>query len=153
MASRNVRDTDHGWDALRRRVRRAPRQRVVIGITNTAPGGVATYATYNEFGTHDGAHPIPSRPFMRSWYDGNYPQFANMAEKAVESAMFGQLTFSQALNRIGLYAQNGIKNNIRNAYKWAKPNAQMTIDRKGSDKPLIDHSILINSVTFDIRTK
>lgn len=105
--------------------------------------------------THQASHNgynIPARPFMRTYYDENMEKIARFAESRFLRVLAdNDLTIDGAFNAIGLFVQNGIKKQIRTASQWATPNARSTIRKKGSSKPLIDHGIMINSVTFDIR--
>ncbi len=102
--------------------------------------------------SHNG-YQIPSRPFMRHYFDNNIDNLTKFASKAFRKLLANpeSMSVDQVLNAIGLYAQNGVKDSIRTAHSWAVPNAPSTIRQKGSDKPLIDHSIMINSVTYELR--
>lgn len=98
-------------------------------------------------------HVIPSRPWLRSWYDTNLTALIKFAEaEIIRTIMQGQ-TPEVTLNRIGVFAQAGIRKRIRTARTWATPLARSTIRKKGSSAPLIDSGIMINSVSFDIRTR
>lgn len=180
-----IRDDRRGFDDLRRELRQlAGRQHVVIGITHEAGGEVLEYANANEFGTRDGH--IPSRPFMRTYYDTNLKKIGDFAANQFLKMITQRgISVTATFESIGLYVQNGVKGQIRNSPKWAKPNAPYTVYKKlmknraavgryvgmklhdrgehhyvskilaqsgpSGTKPLIDHGIMINSVTFDIR--
>lgn len=175
MVSRvTIKDDRRGLDQIKAELKKASGRYIVAGITHAAGGEVLSYANHNEFGANGKPHSfvghpkggpmvphwyhvsgkIPSRPFMRSYYDENLKKIgdfaANQFLKVVRADGMGDM--DKMYNSIGLYIQNGIKNRIRTADRWAVPNAPLTILLKGSSKPLIDHGILINSVTFDIRT-
>lgn len=98
-------------------------------------------------------HNIPARPFMRTYYDNNLDKIGKFAEQRFRDFLFKPgVSLDSVFSAIGLYVQNGIKNQIRTSKAWAVPNAPSTIKQKGSDKPLVDHGIMINNVTFDIRS-
>lgn len=98
-------------------------------------------------------HTIPSRPFMRSYYDENLKKIGDFAERQFLMLLTTDSgSVDQVFNAIGLFVQNGVKNRIRTSKSWAVPNSPFTIAKKGSDKPLVDHGIMINSVTFDLRS-
>lgn len=114
----------------------------------------ASWAYYaNDYEAKYKGHAIPARPFMRTYYDTNLKKIGDFAaNQFLRLLTTSGVTPDQTFSAIGLYVQNGIKNQIRTAKNWAVPNAPSTIRKKGSDKPLIDHGIMINNVTFDIRT-
>lgn len=110
----------------------------------TYPDGqsVAEVAFWNNYGTKT----IPARPF-----------FSNMvAEKSKEwpKAMLGLLksTNLDEQKTLELTGQ-AIKEQLQQSIKDTNlpPLAQSTIDAKGFDKPLIHHSVMINSANFDIK--
>ena len=113
----------------------------------------ASWAYYaNDYAVQYKGHKIPSRPFMRTYYDENLKKIGDFAaNQFLRYFTTNQGSIDQVFSAIGLFVQNGIKNQIRTAKQWAVPNAPSTIRAKGSDKPLIDHGIMINNVTFDIR--
>jgi hypothetical protein len=96
---------------------------------------------------------IPARPWLRSWYDTNLTALIKFAEAEILRTILKGQDPDVTLNRIGVFAQAGIRKRIRTARSWAKPLSPVTIKMKGSSAPLIDHGIMINSVSFDIRTR
>jgi len=52
------------------------------------------------------------------------------------------------LNRVGVVAVGEVQEQIRRGDY--KPNAESTIARKGSDKPLIDKGRLIQSISYEV---
>lgn len=172
MAGRyvKIKDDRREWNRLERRLKTMPRQHVISGITHDATGeegaSVAEYATYNELGLG-----VPARPFMSRFYDQDFERIVRFSQNALKKSVMGTVTMDAALNAIGLYMQKGIKQSIRTAYQWAQPNSPLTLERKyikgawqhdagpkaapmfGPQRPkeLIDHGIMLNSVTFEIR--
>lgn len=145
-------DRDRGYRRIVKRTSRAAKGRPhvdvgVMGEEARAPHGeegaatLAEVASYNEFGLG-----TPERSFIRDWYD----EFLSKNRELVRMAMFrvaqGQLTQKQALELLGQRFQADIQNRIRSGI--APPNAEVTIDRKGSSTPLIDKAHLINGITY-----
>lgn len=163
--STNIRDDRRQFDLFLRglqQISHGPKA-VVSGVqqgTKNAEGlDVAEYATVNEFGAVirrvSDAGPIraiviPSRPFMRLYFDKNEKKIARFAENALTQAMLGKVGVTQAFTAIGLFTQNGIKGQIRRSSDFA-PNAPSTIKAKGSARPLIDDAILLSNISFELR--
>lgn len=164
-----VKDDRRGWDKLERRIKEAHGKHVVAGITAEAgapePGGptVAEYATINELGLG-----VPARPFMAHFYDGKKRWINNFSDNALMQFINGVTTLDASLSAVGLMLQDGIRESIRTAYQWAEPNSDAThlaklkkgewnqkhfaaVGPNMTTKPLIDHGIMLNSVTFEIR--
>lgn len=165
MAGSGVSDDRREWDQFIRGLRQLQRgpKSVTTGVQNgsrSADGvDVATYATINEMGTtirrtgkNGPVRPtvIPSRPFMRLYFDKNLEKIGRFSENAIMQVMLGRANIRQSYTAIGLYVQDGIREQIKRSGDYA-PNAPMTIRLKGSDKPLIDHAILLANITFQIR--
>lgn len=164
----SVRIEDHRgeWDKFVRGMRDLARGPFDVvtgiqqGVTNADGLDVATYATVNEFGAvirrsageNGPTRPtvIPSRPFMRMYFDKNEQKIGVFAENALLRAMRGQTTLQQSFTAIGLYTQAGLRAQIRRSGDFV-PNAPATVRMKGSDKPLIDHAILLNNISFAVR--
>jgi hypothetical protein len=122
---------------------------------------VARIATWNEFGvaktqieTMRGIMTgrsasnwkLPPRNFFRSAVDGSNEQLKNVKERLYQQFLLGRLTAVQVLDSLGLWMQAKIRNSIIHG-NWT-PNAPSTIKQKGSSKPLIDSSQMLNSVTW-----
>ena len=134
-------------DAFRKQLSQADKE-VVAGIqAGPVNDGlqVAEYAAWNEFGTRN----IPARPFMRNYVDNNTDRLIRFMANGVTQVALGNATTSGLLNALGLEMQNGIKKSI-NGGDFA-PNAPYTVQKKGSNKPLIDTGVMLNSVTYAIR--
>ena len=160
-----ISDNRADWDRFIRglqQVAHGPKA-VVTGVQEgtSAEGGVsvADYAATNEFGAtirrtgeNGPIRPtiIPERPFMRLYFDNNLEKIGRFSENALTQAMFGRVTVNQAFTAIGLFTQKGLRAQIRRSQDYV-PNAPSTIKIKGSDKPLIDHAILLNNINFEIR--
>lgn len=145
------RDVDNGYKALVERIYGLKKSKVAVGIFE-ADGGqphgdgvtVADVAAWNEFGTDT----IPERSFLRAWFDENIARAQEALHRLMVRVVEGKLTKEQALEQFGLWVQGEVQKRI--AQGIPPPNAQSTIDAKGSSKPLIDTGQLRSSVTFGV---
>lgn len=170
MAVHQIRDIDRGWKKLLREALRrgayvevgilgpkaltakghapAPRGMKKRDKRPAAPAGArATVADVATF-LHEGTSTIPARPFISGWFDENREANRRFARKLAEQRLLGADTYEGSLKKMGAYAQGGIQK--RMAAGWAPPNADSTIARKGSSKPLINTGQLRSSVAFRI---
>lgn len=153
-----VTDKDRGYDALFRRLAKQNQGRVVdVGVMgresskayqatqDSAPLTVADVASKNEFGLG-----VPERSFIRAYVDANRNRIIVDLREMAKRVIDGQIkSFDAGLELIGLKIQREIMERIRSGIE--PPNAQVTIDRKGSSVPLIDTGQLINSITYLVR--
>lgn len=103
---------------------------------------IVEIALANEFGTDR----IPERAFMRTSAKELTPRARELAAKLLAAAIAGTITIDQALDRLGLFIQTGIKRTIDD---WEiPPNAPSTIARKGANNPLVDTGQMRNSVQY-----
>ena len=121
-----------------------------VKVENTDGPTIAQYASWNELGTDDGR--IPPRPFIRGFADGKRELIALTMEKLGNLVTGGKLDAGTAIRLLGEFGQNGIKSYIRHG-DFA-PNADSTIAKKRSSKPLIDTKGLINNgIRFQVIEK
>lgn len=116
------------------------------GAMATGGGLVAEYAAANNFGTKNGR--IPSRPFMTysadriaDWMD------AAAFYEVVNDVISGKITADMAATRIGARAVDITRRTIRDSALY-KPNAAMTVKRKGHARPLQDSMSMFRNVKF-----
>lgn len=107
---------------------------------------MADIALFNELGT---VH-IPSRPFIRDSLNNNKDKITQFMQKSAKGIANGS-SAEELLKKIGVFQKGLIQKEITNGS--FEPNKQSTIDRKGSDKPLIDTGRMRQSVNFVIRKK
>lgn len=89
---------------------------------------LASLAAVLEFGNER----IPSRPFLRQTLAENQKKYIELFVELIGKGFSIEMVYEQ----IALTAEGDIQNNIVNG-DWVA-NAESTIKRKGSDKPLID---------------
>jgi hypothetical protein len=166
MAKRGNTDTDTGLAAIFKEMRKLKSMCVKAGVTEdagaqTADSGatIAQYAAWNELGVlgppvsrHGGGKWfIPPRPFIRGWADGKREHIAKTMDKLCGLVTGGKMKAEVAVRRLGEYSQSGIKSYIKNG-DFAR-NADVTIARKGSGKPLIDTGAMRNAIRYQIIEK
>jgi hypothetical protein len=166
MAKTGNTDTDMGLENIFKETEKLKSMCVKVGVTEdvgaqTVDGGqtLAWIAAKNELGVMGppvsqnggGKWFIPPRPFLRGFIDGKREQIAKTLEKLGGLVATGKLKAETAMARLGEYGQSGVKSYIRNGS--FTPNADSTIARKGSSKPLIDGGTLRNAIRYQVIEK
>jgi len=110
----------------------------------TYPDGtsVAFVAAMNEFGTSR----MPPRPFFRNMIQDKSPEWP--------SAIAGLLKSTDMdVDKTLMLAGEAIKGQLQQSINTltSPPLAESTIDRKGHSKPLIDTSVMVNSVDYVVK--
>ncbi len=104
-------------------------------------------AMWNELGTSR----APSRPFMRKSVDENADKINAFLKAQLKKLARGETTAEQILKAVGVFQKGLVQAKIKDGD--FEPNAPRTIQRKGSDKPLIDTGRMRQSVNFVITQK
>lgn len=96
---------------------------------------------------------IPARPFLES-IDASKERIANQQAKIVKAALDGKKEqMKMQIEKLGILGVTIAKAwFVDPKNNWA-PNRPATIQRKGSDKPLIDTGQLRNAITYVVRDK
>jgi phage gpG-like protein len=141
------------WDALRERLRRLGRKgaHVRVGVMQSAgnaPSGISLVelAAVHEFGSP--AAGIPERSFIRSTFRERGEQLVNLTTRLAKAVIAERSSIDEALGLLGAWGADQVKRTIRGFIE--PPLKQKTIDRKGSDLPLVDTGQLINSITWEV---
>lgn len=142
---------------LLKAVRDLTKQEVLIGIPaenagrdDDLPINNAELGYIHEFGAP--AANIPPRPFLVPGVSGAQGKFEPHLKAAANAALSGDGgKVSQGLQRAGIVAASAVKSKIDEG-PFA-PLSDTTIQRKGSDKPLIDTGQMRNAVTSVVRKK
>lgn len=99
---------------------------------------------------HYGSQRTPARPFLEDGVRENKKEIAQALIKEIKKVMSGQ---SANWDKVGTMAVGKIQEFVRSDYyKTRIPNAQSTIEYKGSDTPLIDGADLINSMNYIVES-
>lgn len=88
---------------------------------------------------------IPPRPVLKPAIEKNQDKIAKKMVKAVNSALEGKNPQND-LEKTAIFAQNKVRAFFTDPDNGWTPNAKSTIDKKGSDKPLIDTAQLRKSI-------
>lgn len=149
--------TNPNWlQRLQRRYSDAPKI-VKVGfpegteaVTVSYPSGtrVVDAAVGNEYGTDN----VPARPFMGLSSADINNQCAPILEQSA-AALNNNNTqqYDQLLDTAGSVAAGIVKQQITDLR--SPPNAQSTIERKGSSNPLIDTGLMRQTVTYKVVDK
>lgn len=101
---------------------------------------VATVAYNNEYGSEN----IPSRAFIRTTVREQKAAWVELTKKGIKAGY----TLEHTLNLVGLSMQNEIQYSIT---IWSDPpNAPSTVAKKGFQKPLIDTSLMRDSIKYEV---
>lgn len=115
--------------------------------------GGMEYPKAHELYLHEYGSPmyhVPPRPILEPALDDGKEVIAELIKEATLNVLEGK-DINLELKTVGEEAENIVKDWFEDpANDWA-PNAQSTIDKKGSDKPLIDSGDLRKSITYVIR--
>jgi hypothetical protein len=95
-----------------------------------------------------GTSKIPARPFLTDAILENKEAILKFFEKAYN---LGSSKRTKNLNALGQFVVDAIKSMVKGNYYGSKiPNAPSTIDRKGSDIPLIESGDLIDALEYKV---
>jgi len=144
-------DTDLGWEDIFQSIIEDNDKEVEVGYYNDEVEdgiGLAELATVHEFGLGN-----PKRPFMRRSFDNGVKDIFRMEKELIGSMIDGNIDKEMVHIVIGDFHKNQIQSGVVEKKLGLEANAQATIDRKGSDTPLIDTSRLINSTQSNIVKK
>ncbi len=89
---------------------------------------------------------IPERSFLRSTADRKRQEWLALMTRALGKAVDGKLSVEAAIDLIGLKAVADVKASITRGTGIEPPLKAATIRRKGSSRPLVDTSQLLNSI-------
>lgn len=131
---------------------------LAVGYPASETGGIAypdgtpvtLVAAVNNYGSQSMG--IPARPFMQ---EGATAALAGDAGKVAAELVpllnQGKITVKEILRQMGPYAEASFKG-VFTGVAWV-PNADYTIQMKGSAQPLIDTGLLRNSLTHVVRSR
>lgn len=105
---------------------------------------ICDIAAFNELGT---VH-IPSRPFLRNSVDNNMDKISDNMEAWCNKVLHGEMQAHELMTNMGMLMKGLIQEEIVKGN--FEPNKPATIQKKGSDKPLIDSGIMRESVNYQI---
>lgn len=89
---------------------------------------------------------IPERAFLRNGYDSCKDEVIRKAAMLVKDVIDGNMSEEMLFKEVGLTLSDKIKTYARDLSK--PENHPFTIERKGSDNPLIDTGEMIDGITW-----
>ena len=112
------------------------------------------YSEAHELYVHENGSPlwnIPPRPMLEPAIENGKEQIAERMKEVANDALDGK-NISPGLEKVGMEGQNIARDWFTNpSNNWA-PNAKSTIDKKGSDRPLIGETgHLRRSITYVVK--
>lgn len=121
-------------------------ERVSAGSAETKEADVslAYTAAVNEFGSEEAG--IPERPAFRTGLRKGARNRVRLNRINLVRISRGELTLPQALGQLGAMGVGQIVNEINNGHY--APNAESTIAKKGSDRPLKDTGQEAQAITW-----
>lgn len=145
----SVKVRDLGYERAMRETRELDRLTVTVGVQadeGADDDGVRNVdkAFWNEYGTRR----IPERSFMRSAFDENETELTATIQRLWSGALAGKLTAERAARLLGQMHEDHVKRKVRTGP--FDPNAQSTVDAKGSSRPLIDTGQMVNSIRYNV---
>jgi hypothetical protein len=160
-APKGFTDTDKGLKEIRGQISLFSKKRIKAGIPKGGPSKdgvlVSDYAAKNEYGVPGppysengkGVWFIPPRPFIRGWLAAKEENIKATMEKLGAAVAGGRMDADSALQRLGQFAQDGIKNYIMTGD--FVENAERTKRMKhNSSKPLIDARTMLREIRYEI---
>lgn len=109
---------------------------------------VTLVAAVNNFGSQ--SRRIPARSYMEAGAQAALAGDAGkIAAELVPLLNEGKITIEEILKQMGPFAEASFKE-VFTGVEW-EPNAESTIEAKGSSQPLIDTGLLRNSLTHVVR--
>lgn len=112
------------------------------------------YSEAHELYVHENGSPlwnIPPRPILEPAMENGKEQISKLMKEVANDALEGK-NIKPGLEKVGMQGQNIARDWFTNpSNNWA-PNAKSTIDKKGSDRPLIGETgHLRTSITYVIK--
>lgn len=123
-----------------------PRKKHASAGSASGPLNVATVAAFNEYGVP--SHNQPPRPFFRNMIADKSPEWPKAIAKLLKSTNYDA---QKTLEITGEAIKGQLQKSIIDLV--APPLAPSTIRAKGSAKPLIDTSHMLNSVDYEVVSK
>lgn len=162
---KKYREVDHGFDETLKPFKKGKSKTVNIGIVSSSPQehtgrgegkksslSMADIAALHEFGgkkkSKTGKQIIPERPFMSQTMSKNDKAISKKIILLYKKVLDGDLTEDKALGLLGEFVKGKMKSEITTGD--FKENAASTIAKKGSSRPLVDTSQLLNSIDWEL---
>lgn len=144
---------DLGKAKIERELKAAKKLVALVGIPSDAKRhednpniGLAQIAYIMEKGS--AVNNIPARPFMHQTRERNEKRVLGLSKKLLKNLSNGSTTAMDAIKKLGVTYEGAMKRIfIEGSFA---PNALSTIRKKKSSRPLIDTSLLRQSIKFKV---
>lgn len=146
-------DERQDWDKFYNHIKEIAKEDLKsVGVGLFDNDNIIDKAYKNEFGDPprlSRPFEIPQRSFLRHVFDANEENFYNYM-KNLATLMFNcEITLKDFLSETGEEVRDEIVKFIESSYyKIHKPNAAITILKKGHDQPLIDTGEMVDSIDY-----
>lgn len=152
------------FDSIMQAIKTIDERSIKVGLleskggANRAEGSPMTIAgigAIHEYGTlyatnADGSQMIPERRWIRGTFEHFRTELVQMQIKITKALLAGRIKPDQALKLLGVWAANKVKFYVKGTDNVQPPLSQDTIDAKGSDRPLVDTGLMVNSVNYEL---
>jgi len=142
------------WNALQAALHGLGDKAVKVGILGSKAEvaddegfTLAERAAVHEYGTADGS--VPERRWIRGTFATYEQELIALQVKLAKAFFTGSLNANQALGQLGVWAANKVKTHVKQD-DLMPPLKPATIAAKGSDRPLIDTGLMVNSVSYEV---
>lgn len=139
------------WEAVRFNVDALGAAHVRLGVIGGPHGddeiSMVEIAIIHELGSP--AAGIPERSFIRATLAEKRNEIVAFQAKLVKAVLIGRIGASQAHMMLGEKLVSLVRAKITEGEGVPPPLKQATIDRKGSDRPLVDTGLLIRAIAAE----
>jgi hypothetical protein len=155
--AREVREIDKGWNKIKRELKKLDKAYTKVGIQSDAGKAedgktdLVVIGATNEFGTNRAGKnknvTIPERSFVRTGIDKNKKKIDAFTAELIGKVEDLEITAIRAVGMLGEMGVGLIKKRMTDLR--TPPNAQSTIDQKGSSNPLIKDGRLRDAIDHE----
>lgn len=151
----SVREKGRGSVELEKLLRSLQDVEITVGIHGDEGGQphgedgqtIASIAESHELGLG-----VPTRSWLRGWVDENQTQNAKDLRNFGEQAIRTRQPSPVVAEQLALRFAGSIQKRIARTGAF-QPNAQATIDKKGSSRPLIDSGVMRSAITAKVKKR
>ena len=144
---------------MRKRLRKIDRAQVKVGVLASKGGQQAhpdgtgatliEIAAAHEFGTSN----VPERSFIRRAFEDNTQEAQALMGKLARRIVEDKTSIDESLRILGTWGANLVRRTVTVGDHIPPPLKPETVKRKGSTRPLVDKSHMINSLDYEVDKK
>lgn len=155
---------DRVWQRFKEKLEAAKGARVKIGVLANVKGNAKVEGAQGDFdmvalaATHEFGAParpwngfvgIPARPFISATFEQNRDAAKKKISQLAVAFLKGRISLHRGLEILGAWGVGEVQSYM-NSGKITPKLSPVTIAKKGSNKPLIDHGRLKQSITYKV---